>query len=330
MKVFVTGADGFLGNSLVRELLDRDYEVKVLIQPGRKNGTLHGLDLETVEGSILDIDTVAAAAGECGGFIHAAADTTTWPSRPGSVRRVNVGGTAVAIEAARKAGIGRYVHVGSANTFGYGPRDDPGDETKPYSAGKYRLEYFDSKYEAHLLVQDTARKGLDTVEVNPTFMVGPWDSKPGFGTVIIAIYQGKMPGCAAGGRNYIHVRDAAAGTVNALERGKAGECYLLGNRNLSYREIFDMIADVIGVEPPKLSFPPLLTKAYGLFNSLYGRLAGKKSVVSLAISRIACDEHYYACTKAEEALDLPKTPIEDAIREAFEWYDKNGYLNMKL
>jgi len=331
MKVLVTGADGFLGSNLVRELLERGYETRALIQPGHNSGTLEGLDIEQFQGDILDSERVLKSADGCHAIIHSAANTTTWPSRPGTVRKVNVEGTHNIIIAARHAGVEKFIHVGSANSFGFGSKENPGDESCPYSASKYRLEYFDSKYEAQQLVmEETQKNGLQAVVVNPTFMVGPYDSKPGFGMVILAIYQGRMPGCAVGGRNYIHVRDVAVCTVNTIERGRIGERYLLGNKNLSYREIFDIIAQVVGVKPPRYNFSPLVTKAYGIFNSVCGTLMKKSSVVSFAMARITCDEHYYTAQKALRELNLPQTPIETAIGDAFEWYEHNDYLNMKI
>ena len=135
------------------------------------------------------------------------------------------------------------------------------------------------------------------------------------------------PGCAAGGRNYIHVRDAAVGIVNAYEKGRVGECYILGNRNLSYRELFDMIADETGGKTPKFNYPRPLVKIYGLFGSVFGRITKKKNVVSFTLAKIACDEHYYTAEKAVKELGLPQTPIETAIRDAFLWFEQNGYLD---
>ncbi len=331
MKILLTGADGFLGNNLVRELILRGYEVRALIQPGRNSSTLEELNIELFNGDILNSSDVLKATKGCNAIIHTAADTTTWPSRTGLIRKVNVEGTGNIIAAALNRGIEKYVHVGSANSFGFGSKDNPGDETMPYRASKYRLEYFDSKHEAHKLVMnEISGNGLRAVVVNPTFMIGPFDSKPGFGTVILAIYNGRMPGCAVGGRNYIHVSDVAVGTINALERGRIGECYLLGNQNLSYREIFNMIAEVVGVKPPKVTFPPFVTKLYGILGSLYGTITQKSSIVSFALARIACDEHYYTAQKAVRELELPQTPIETAIEDAFIWFKQNGYLEMKF
>ncbi len=331
MNVLVTGADGFLGSNLVRELVGRGYRVRALVEPGRKTGNLNGLEIDVRRADILNVEKITEAAEGCSYIIHTAAITNTWPTRSTLLRQVNIEGTCNIITAAKENSVKRLVYVGSANSFGFGPKEDPGDETRPYSASKYRLDYFNSKHQAQQIVLKEVRKnGLRAVIVNPTFMVGPFDSKPGFGVIILAVYHERIPGCAVGGRNYVHVRDVAVGIVNALDRGRIGDCYLLGNRNLSYRELFDMIAKVTGVRPPKYTFSPFIIKIYGMFGTFLGTIARKKDVVSFAIARIACDEHYYTVQKAVNELDLPQTPIETAIKDAFVWFQQNGYVERKI
>ena len=331
MKILLTGADGFLGSNLVRELLERGYKVRALIEPGRESTSLNGLDVDIRKADILDPVKIKDAVNGCSSIIHTAAVTATWPSRSEIVKKVNIQGTRNIIDAAKETGVTRLVYVGSANSFGFGPKEDPGDETRPYGASKYGLDYFNSKHHAQTMVLEEIRNhGLKAVIVNPTFMVGPYDAKPGFGVIILAIYMGRMPGCAAGGRNYIHVRDVAVGIANAYEKGRIGECYILGNRNLSYRELFDMIANETDAKPPIFNYPGLLVKIYGMMGSVFGTIMKKKNVVSFTLARIACDEHYYTAEKAVKELDLPQTPIETAIKDAFLWFKQNGYLERKF
>jgi dihydroflavonol-4-reductase len=331
MKLLVTGADGFLGCNVVRVLLERGHQVRALILPERTAFLLDGLEIERFNGDLLDPDAVLKAAQGCEAVIHTAAVTRTNPAKSSYLRSVNIQGTRHVIDAVRSNGVGRLIHVGTANTFGFGSKDDPGDETRPYSAFKYNLDYFNSKYEAHrLVIGEVENNGLQALVVNPTFMVGPYDAVPGFGVIILALYHRRMPGYAVGGRNYIHVRDVAVGIANALERGRIGESYIMGNRNLSYREIFNLIASVVGVSPPRFTYPPFLTKLYGMLCSCRGILPGKPPPMNLALARIACDEHYYTSEKAIGELGLPQTPIERAVEEAFIWFRENGYLEKKL
>ncbi len=331
MRVLLTGADGFLGSNVVRGLLDRGYTVRGLIQPGRNTQTLANLDVECVQGDILVSEDVIKAAKGCDAIIHAAANTSTWPARSRLLRHVNIRGTRNVVAAAREADVDRFVHVGSANSFGFGSRECPGNETLPYQGARYGIDYFDTKHLAQSYVlQEAKRDGLPAVVVNPTFMIGPYDSKPCFGAMILAVYQGRLPGYAVGGRNYIHVRDVVVGIVNALRKARIGESYILGNQNLSYRAILDTIARTVGVRSPRYMLPPVLTQAWGSLGSLGGLITGRSPALSLTLARLACEEHYYTAEKAVRELKLPQTPIEDAIQEAYAWLKDNLHLGKRV
>lgn len=325
MKIFITGGDGLLGSNLVRELLQMGHELRVLVQPNRKNQTLEGLPILKVEGDLLDFDRLVCIAEGCEAIYHVAANTSIWPSRNTVVNRVNIAGTMNIISLAKKLKVKKMVYVGTANSFSFGSKEKPGVEGSVYIARKYGLDYLDSKYEAHQLVMDAVKDGVPAVVVNPTFMLGPFDSMPSSGAMVLAVYQQKIPGFAPGGRNYICVKDAAKGIANALEKGRIGECYIIGNKNLSYKEAFTMMAKVLGVKPPALPMPAALVLMYGVFNMILYRLTGKRPLVSYPMSRIACDRHYFSAAKAVRELDLPQSPIEDGVRDCFHWLHSNGY-----
>ena len=325
--VLVTGGDGFLGTNIVQKLLEQSYKVRIFTVPGRDLKTLTGLPVEAVYGDIREKAAVEAAADGCDFIIHTAASTNIWPPRSDLLTGINVEGTRCVVEAALSASVKRFVHVGSANTFGYGTKRSPGDESRPYMCGKYGLGYMDTKYEAHQLVLESVRtRGLPAVIAAPTFMLGPYDTKPGSGRMILAVAGRSVPGYTAGGRCYISVKDAAAGIVNALERGRVGESYILGNENLTYRECFELIADVVGVEPPRLRVPGFESRTAGFFGSLFGNLTGREPTLSLPMARISTDYHFYTAAKAVDELALPQTPVERAIGEAYSWFVDNGYL----
>ena len=327
MKVMITGADGFLGSNLIRELIKRSYEVRACLEPGRDGKTIQELDIEIVRCDILNPDDLYPAVTDCQVVIHTAASTSTWPSRSPGLSRINLDGTANVVRACRKAGVERMIHVGTANSFGFGSKENPGNEKNPFTAYKYGLGYIDTKYEAHKTIMEEVKKNsFPAVVVNPTFMFGPYDSKPGSGSMILAIYHRQVPACSSGGRNFISVKDAACGIANAIEKGETGQAYILGNENLSYREIFAKIAAVVKVPPPRIVLPSFLTKAYGLMGSLKGAIFGRQPKISYPMARIACDTHFFSAQKAVNAIGLPQTPIEVAIREAFEWFRENGYL----
>ena len=327
MKILVTGADGLLGSNLVRELLSRGHQIRAFVQPGRQQITLEGLKLEKFAGNLLHEEEVIQSAEGCDAIIHCAASTAVWPIRSELINTVNINGTKNIIQAVHKNKTQRLIYVGTANSFGFGSKEQPGVEGNPYKSATYGLDYMDSKYHAMLMVLAEVRKNsLPAVVVNPTFMFGPYDSTPSSGAMIVALYKGKVPGYTKGGRNYLCAKDAAVAIANALTDGRIGECYILGNENLSYKEIFTKIASTIGVTAPSLAIPSAFAKLYGHMGSLMGKITGKAPAVSYPLSRIACDEHYYSPAKARKELGLPQTPVETGIKESFEWLKSNGYL----
>ena len=326
MRILVTGADGMLGANTVRELLNRNYQVRAFLLPDSKYKSLDGLDIEKSYGNILKAEEVAAATQGCDAIIHAAANTNIWPDRSEIVRRVNVEGTQNVIDAALQHKVQRLVFIGTANSFGFGSKTNPGDETKPYQSAQYGLDYMDSKKEAQeLVLRACEEKGLPAITINPTFMLGPHDSKPGAGAMVIAIYQQKVPGFAKGGRNYIYVKDVVVAIVNGLTKGRVGQSYITGNQNMDYKEAFTKIANLVGVKPPKITIPPTLSKMYGFLGTQYGNLFKVTPTVSYAMTKISCDEHYFTAQKAIDELDLPQTNIDVAITESFNWLKANNY-----
>ncbi len=326
MKIFITGGDGLLGSNLVRELLGKGHNLRVLVQPGRDVNTLDGLNLEKAEGNLLNYESLKATAKNVEAIFHVAANTSIWPSRSEMVNKVNIEGTRNILRLAKELDIKKLVYVGTANTFSFGIIKAPGHEDTKYLGQQYGLDYMDSKWKAHQLVMEAVKEGLPAVVVNPTFMLGAYDSAPSSGAMILAIYAKKLPGYAPGGRNYICVKDAAKGIANALDKGKIGESYIIGNENLSYKEAFGKMAAELEVAPPGLGIPKWGLLAYGRLGSLIAGITGRKPTVSYPMAKIACDAHYFTAEKAVRELDLPQTPIEEGIRESFNWLKANGYL----
>lgn len=327
MKVLLTGADGVLGNNLVRELLRRNYEVSVMIL-NKKLPTLglDGLDINRFYGNILDQKAVARVISGHDLVIHAAASTQVYPARASIIHEVNVTGTKHVIEACLKHKVKRLIHVGSANSFAPGCKQNPGNENGHYTGFKYGLDYIDSKYAAQAQVLLAANtRGLNAVVVNPTFMIGPYDTKPSSGALILAFFQNKIPVYTQGSKTYIAVKDAAVAIANALTLGQVGECYILGNHHLTYKEAFELIAGTIGSEPPKYSPPSPLVKFYGTINSWIGNLSDYVPSVSREIAMLSCEHHCYSGEKARLQLQMPRTDMRIAVKECFDWFQQNGY-----
>jgi dihydroflavonol-4-reductase len=326
-KVFVTGGDGLLGSNLVRELLARGAQVRVMVQPGRQVKTLDGLDIERREGDLLDPHSVRQAMEGCASVIHVAALTNVWPSRGAIYHRVNVDGTRNVIDAALGLHVQRMIHVGSAATFQYGSIRQPGDETRLNHPSPYGLDYIDTKTQGQLAVLNAVQqRGLPALVVNPTFMIGAYDSKPSSGEMIIGLAKERAPGYSPGGKNWVYVRDAAQAICNALTMGRIGECYILGHENLSYKDAFARITKVLGVRTPKIPLPRPVVLAAGAAGSAQGLLTGRTPLLTYNTTRIACDGHYFSPAKAVRELAMPQTPLETAVEDAVRWFKGNGYL----
>jgi dihydroflavonol-4-reductase len=322
--VLVTGANGFLGGHVVRELLARHYAVRALVRPGPSH--LTGLPLTLCPGDITRPAEVARAAEGCAYVIHAAALASVNPARSAAHWQVNLVGTENVLRAAQRAGVRRLVYVGTANVFGFGSRAAPGTERHPYAGARYGLDYMDSKRAATDRVLAAAAAGLPAVLVHPTFMLGPVDAKPTSGALLLELARGRVPGYPPGGKNYVHVRDVATATVNALTRGRVGESYLLGHENLSFQDAFRLMAEVLGVPAPRLALPGPLLRGYGWLGAAAAALTGRPAALNGAMLRVACNGHYFDCQKAVRELDLPQTPVRTAVAEAADWFRQHGFL----
>ena len=327
MKILVTGADGFLGSNIVRELLSRNHQVIGFLLKNSDHQAIDGLDIEKRYGNLLDAHSLVEHSKDCDAMIHTAAVTDVWPARNPISWKVNFEGTKNVVEAVQKNNLKRLVYVGTANTFGFGSKQNPGNEKTPYAGGKYNLDYMDSKLEAHKLVEKEAKaERLPAVIVNPTFMLGPYDVKPGPGALLQAIQKGTLPGFAPGGRNILSVKAAATAIANALTKGTVGESHILAGDNLNYKELFELMADIAGVKPPKFTLPKLALMLYGNLGSIMAGITGNKPTVSKEMAMISCDEHFFSSTKAQAEIDLPVVSARQSIQECYDWFIENGYL----
>ena len=330
IKVLITGADGVLGNNLVRELLKRNYEVSVLlIDKNTEAIGLLNLPVKRFYGNILDQKLLSDVIKGHEVVIHAAASTQVYPPRSKQINDINIEGTKNIINSCLQNKIQRLIHVGTANSFAPGNIKHPGNEKNEYTGLKYGLDYMDSKYEAQKLVLDAVReKQLGALIVNPTFMIGPYDTKPSSGALLLGLYHKKIPGYTTGSKNYIAVKDAAIAISNAITMGEIGECYVLGNHNLTYKEAFTIISDEIGVKCPKILLPSFIVKFYGRLNSFFGRLFNLNPSVTKELAQLSCEDHCYSGEKAREKLNMPCTELNIAVKESFDWFKENNYLSV--
>ena len=327
-RVFVTGADGMLGSMICRVLLDKSYKVTALCLPGSKTGTLDGLELDKVSGDILDRDFLEKATENHDYVIHVAAMTNVWPRRIDKVKQVNIEGTRNVKEIAEKHQMQRMVYIGSASSFKEGPKTNPGNEKSGFKGDRFGMDYIDSKYHAQIeLLKNYKEDGFPVIVVNPTFMIGPYDSGPSSGVMLMNLYKEKVPGYNKGGKNFVYSGDVAVAAVNALTKGRLGECYIAGNKNLEYKEFFSMASKVMGRKFKLKYIPNSIVLVFGAASSVIARIRNKPPVLSYGMAEVAQMDQYFDCSKAVKELNMPQTPIKDAIKESLDWFHENGYLS---
>jgi len=325
VRVLVTGADGMLGSNIVRELLRRNCKVHCFIESSRTGETLENLPVKLYRGDICNPDDLIHIFKEVEYVIHTAGVTSMWPGRNKISWKVNFHAVKLLVKLSKKYNIRRFVHIGTATSFGHGPIDNPGDEKSPYTNHKYKLDYQDTKYKAQqFLIQEFRKHAFPVIILNPTFMLGPYDSGKGSNQMVLFLYRQKAPGFSPGGKNYVHVKDVAVAAANALDRGRLGECYITGNVNMSYRDSFRLIAETLDVPPPRMKLPKFLAIGYGAVMSAIASVTGKPPSVSYKMSRIGCEGCYYSAEKAVSELDMPQSPIEEAVKESIKWFRETG------
>ncbi len=326
MKVLVTGATGFIGGNLARRLVAQGHQVKALVRPGGNTLTIDSTGVEVVPGDILDADSVDRGLQGCQWVFHCAAAYTFWSKNPGDIYRTNVEGTAVVLEAAKRAGVERVVYTSTVATIGL-PAAGLGNECTEMQSAQLVGNYKKSKYQAEQIALEKAGQGLPLVVVNPTATVGPWDVKPTpTGRIVLDYLRGRMPAYVDTGLNLVDVADVAEGHILAAEKGRVGQRYVLGQRNLTLKAIFELLEGVTGRRAPRTKIPRWLALGAGYFDQLVeGQLLGREPRIPLEGLSAAKKPMYVSCEKAIHELGLPQTPVEQALAEAVAWFENHGY-----
>ena len=327
MGVFVTGGTGFIGANLIRLLLQEGYTVRALVRPNSSLNNLHGLNLELVKGDLGDPHLFRQMVG-CQVLFHVAAHYSLWQADREQIYHHNVMGTRNVLTAARKAGIERTVYTSSVAAIGVGENGTVVDETHQSSVEKMVGHYKKSKFLAEQEAVKAAQAGQDVVIVNPGCPIGPGDIKPTpTGDIILRFLRRQMPFYLDTGLNFIHVRDVAWGHLLALQRGKSGDRYILGNQNLSLKDLLDQLAEITELNAPQLSVPAWLPLSVAWVDERILARLGKTPAVPLDGVRMAHQYMYYNPSKAIRELGLPQTSMTTALKDAVDWFISHGYVD---
>lgn len=327
MKTFVTGATGFIGASIVRELLKDGREVRVLVREGSDTSNLTGQDVEFWRGDLRDHSSLQQGLKGCRSLYHAAADYRLWTRHPEEMYRTNVDGTVAILEAALQNGLEKVVYTSSVGTLGNPGDGRPGSEDTPVTLADMVGPYKKSKFLAEREAEKFIPRGLPLVIVNPSTPVGPRDIRPTpTGKIIVDFLKRKMPAYLDTGLNIIDVEECARGHLLAESRGRVGQKYILGNSNLTLRDIFAMLQEISGLSAPKVRLPytPILMAAY--LNEALSRITGREPLIPLAGVQMAAKYMYFDSSKAARELGLQHTPVKEALARAVAWFQQNRYI----
>lgn len=328
-RVFVTGGTGFIGANLIRLLLQSGYEVRVLVRPTSRLDNLQGLDLETVSGDLNDPQLWQQMVG-CQYLFHVAAHYSLWQADRELLYKYNVLGTRNVLAAARQAGIERTIYTSSVAAIGVGDRAIPVDETHQTTLDRLVGHYKKSKFLAEQAAIRAVQTGQDIVIVNPSSPIGAWDLKPTpTGDIILRFLRRQMPFYLDTGLNFIDVRDVAWGHLLALQKGTPGDRYILGNQNLTLKELLNQLAKLTGLPAPQRSIQAWLPLSVAWIDEHILASFGKTPTVPLDGVRMAKHPMYYNSTKAVRELGLPQSSVTTALKDAVDWFVTHGYVAKK-
>ncbi len=327
MRALLTGATGFVGGHLLAALLEGGARVRCLVRPTSPRRNLEGREVEVAAGDLRDYEPLRRALEGCDAVFHCAADYRLYTRRPEEMYASNVAGTRNVLRAAADAGVSRVVYTSSVGALGLEPDGGAAIETTPVTIDDMVGHYKRSKFLAERVAEEWAAKGLPVVIVNPSTPVGDGDLKPtATGRVVLDFLNRKTPAYVETGLNLIDVRDVAAGHLLAAEKGRPGEKYILGNRNMSLREIFETLSKLTGLPAPRWKLPHWIPLAAAAVDTSVARLRGGEPSVPLEAVRLARYKMYFDAGKAVRELGLPQTPVEEALRRAIDWFRANGYV----
>lgn len=328
-KTLVTGASGFIGSAVVRQLLAAGREVRCLVEPGANRENLVGLDVDVVEADINDRQRVGDALAGCDVLYHLAAIYKLWMADASRMYEVNVEGTKTVLWAAYKADLKKVVYTSSIASIGATPNGELADENVPFNLWPKANAYIRSKWLSEREALRFADEGLPLTVVNPAFPFGERDIGPTpTGRVIVTILEGGAPGYISGGFNCVDVEDVAAAHLLAEDKGRVGERHIAGGHNVTYKDFYAMVAEIGGVKTPRRRLPNSVFHALGWVMEKYAdHISHEEPPMTYRSARWASRTAWYDCSKAHTLLGMPVTPLAESIERSVRWFREHGYVN---
>jgi dihydroflavonol-4-reductase len=327
MKILVTGATGFVGSHIARQLVAVGHSVRVLVRPASNLQALEGTAVEPVEGDLRDAASLGRAVQSVQRVYHVAADYRLWTKNPAEMYESNVEGTRRLLEVAHRAGVERIVYTSTVATIAvprYGAL--PNEETLA-TLDEMIGHYKRSKFLAEQVALDATKSGVPVIIVNPTAPVGPGDWKPTpTGRIILDFLKGKMPAYVDTGLNVAPVEDVAGGHLLAAEKGRAGQRYILGGRNMTLKQILDALAAITGRSAPRIQLPHAVALMAGYADEVFSRVMGREPQIPVDGVKMSRHKMFIESDKAQRELGYQPTKVEAALERAVRWYQEHGYV----
>jgi dihydroflavonol-4-reductase len=327
MKIFLTGATGFVGHHVARALAAEGADLRLLVRKTSNLANLEGIDGETEVGDLAKPDSYASALQGCDAVVHVAADYRLWIPEPEAMYRANVDGTRDLLKLAREAGVKRVVYTSSVATMHFRTDGTVINEDTPVSLKDMVGHYKRSKFLAEQQAIAAAEDGQQVIILKPTTPIGPNDSKPTpTGRIFVDFLNGKFPAYMDTGLNLVDVAEVARAHVAALTLGKRGHRYILGGENLTLKQILDKMAEITGLPSPTIKIPFVVAATYAFFEEwITGRIRGREPRATFEEVRMGRKKMYASSAHAQQELGFRLLPVQPAMKSAIDWFRANGY-----
>lgn len=327
MKVFLTGATGFVGSHVANELAAQGASLRLLVRKTSRLENLQGIPADTVIGDLRDPESLRSALSGCDALMHVAADYRLWVRDPEAMYAANVGGTRDLLRLAREQGVSRVVYTSSVATMGFKNDGTITDERTPVSLDEMIGPYKRSKFLAEQEAMKAADGGQDVIILNPTTPIGANDLRPTpTGGIIVDFLNRKFPAYMDTGLNLVDVSEVARTHVSALKVGRRGERYILGGENLTLKQILDRMSAITGLPSPAFKVPHSVAMLFAFFDeNITGRLLGKEPRATVEAVRMGRKMMFASSAHAERELGFKVVPVYQALRAAIEWFRAHGY-----
>ena len=327
MKVFVTGATGFVGSHIAQLLHEQGAELRLLVRSASRTENIDAIHAERITGDLRDPASLRKAMAGCEYVFHVAADYRLWTRNPQEMYATNVQGTASIIEAAQQSGVRRVICTSSVATMGFTHNAIPCDENSPVSIASMIGHYKRSKFMGEQIALDAGRKGANVVVVNPTAPIGEQDIKPTpTGRIVLDFLNRKFPAYVDTGLNLVDVKEVARGHLLAMEKARPGERYILGGEDLTLKNILDVLAGITGIPSPTRKVPHIVALGFAALDQTFTGLIRKKEPrATVDAVRMGRKKMYASSAKAERELGFRVLPAEPALRRAVRWFQSHGY-----